>query len=44
MVLREGGDPSNIADYRPQIQPNTGDYTDSATLLADDGEDGDGAH
>lgn len=30
MVLREGGDPSNIADYRPQIQPNTGDYTDSS--------------
>ena len=30
MVLREGGDPSNMADYRPQIQPDTGDYTDAS--------------
>lgn len=30
MVLRDGGDPSNMADYRPQIQPNTGDYSDSS--------------
>ncbi|MCD9030818.1 TonB-dependent receptor [Luteimonas sp. Y-2-2-4F] len=30
LVLRDGGDPTNLADYRPQINPNTGNYSDSS--------------
>ena len=30
LVLRNGGDPTNLADYRPQLDPFDGEYGDSS--------------